>query len=119
MKLAKAPAGLSPAAKKWWMRIQREYADWTPDALLTLENTLRAFDRLEQARAEVDQYGITVLDRFGQRRTNPAVQIERDSRAAVLAGLKALGLDDEELPQRSASELGRAAAMSRWNRGRS
>ncbi|MCL4854019.1 MAG: P27 family phage terminase small subunit [Bryobacteraceae bacterium] len=120
MKTARAPENLSPAARRWWTRLQREYADWTPDGLILLESALQAFDRWQQARAEIDRDGITLLDRFGQRRMNPACTVERDSRSAMVSTMRALGLDSEVPAEaKSASDLGRAAAVARWNKGRS
>jgi hypothetical protein len=41
--------------------------------------------------------GLVVRDRWGQAKPHPAAAIERDSRAAWLRGLAALGLDLEPL----------------------
>ena len=39
-------------------------------------------------------------DRYGQLKAHPAVNIERDARAAMLAALKAMNLDVEPLRDR-------------------
>ena len=64
---------------------------------IDIENALQAFDRMEQARELMAKDGLVTTDRFGQSRAHPAYMIERDSRAAVLRGLKSIGLDLEPL----------------------
>lgn len=54
---------------------------------------MRAFDRMNEAGALVDQHGVAVLDRYGQLKSNPATSVERDARAQMLAAFKQLGLD--------------------------
>jgi len=93
----KAPPGLSKAAAGWWKKLLIEYGIGDSAGLLLLETALQAFDRMNQARDLITKHGAVTLDRFGQLRPNPATTIERDSRAAMLAGLKALNLDIEPL----------------------
>lgn len=65
-----------------------------------LELAAIAADRAAQARAEIDRDGITVAGRYGPR-LNPAIPVERDARAAVLAHLRALGVvNPAEMPIR-------------------
>lgn len=92
-----APPGLSVAAKAWWRKIISEYSIEDAAGLLLLETALQAFDRMHDARALIAQHGTVTTDRFGQLRPNPATTIERDSRAAMCAALKALNLDLEPL----------------------
>lgn len=114
-KTNKAPAGLSEAAQRWWKRLMQEYQDWTPDDLLVLESALQSYDRWQQAKGEIDRDGLTGTDRFGQPRLHPACAVERDSRAAMLRALAALGLEPPAEAKPDASTLGRRAAMSRWH----
>lgn len=93
----KPPSGLSPAAGKWWKKLLDEYGIEDAAGLLLLETALQAHDRMHQARELIVKYGAVTSDRFGQLRPNPATTIERDSRAAMMAGLKALNLDIEPL----------------------
>ena len=94
--LPKPPSSLSTAAKKWWNKV---VSGWRLDdpALLVLQATLEAYDRMKAAAALVAEHGIVSPDRWGQLKINPAVLVERDSRSAMLAGLKQLGLDIEPL----------------------
>lgn len=103
----KPPAGLSTEAVGWWKRITTEFVFETPDTLLILEAAMRAFDRMEQARAAVDREGLVTVDRFGQLRPHPALLVERDSRTSMCRCLKQLGLDLETVP---AGRAGRPAA---------
>ncbi len=102
------PARLSAEGRKLWRDIVAEYAIGDPAGLAILGSTCEALDRMRDAQKEIKRDGSTTLDRFGQRKVHPAVLIERDSRAAVLAGLKALNLDLEPLRDR----LGRPSAAA-------
>ena len=97
---AKPPKGLSTAARRWWRQIQAEYGIEDPGGLLVLQSACEAFDRMRQAQAILKDEGVTTTDRFGQRRSHPAVTIERDSRGQMLAAVKQLNLDLEPLRDR-------------------
>jgi P27 family predicted phage terminase small subunit len=90
------PKHLSAEAAGWWERIM---ADWDLEspALLILEGALEAFDRMRAAQKIIKAEGITTKDRFGQVKQHPATLVERDSKATLLRGLKALALDLEPL----------------------
>jgi len=94
---AKAPKHLSPEARRWWRKLQEEYAFSDEGGLLLLQTALEAFDRMRAAQAAIGQDGATALDRFGQLKAHPLLSVERDARAALLAALKALNLDLEPL----------------------
>ena len=94
------PAGLTKAAKQWWAEIQDEFSIDDPAGLLLLQTAMTAFDRMKQAAATIKKDGAVVVDRFGQQRAHPAVTTERDSRAGMLAALRALNLD--VIPNRDA-----------------
>ena len=89
----KAPSGLSKPAAIWWGKLIDEYSINDASGLLLLEQALRSLDRAEEARRLIDKEGSMVLDRFQQQRAHPAIQTERDSRAAVVRTLAALGID--------------------------
>ena len=94
------PAGLTKDAKHWWTDIQDEFSIDDPAGLLLLQTAMTAFDRMKQAAATIKKDGAVVVDRFGQQRAHPAVTTERDSRAGMLAALRALNLD--VIPNRDA-----------------
>ena len=94
------PPHLSPEAKTWWTRLFEEYDLSDAGAQLLLESALGAFDRWQEARKLLAREGPIMRDRFGQRRTHPAVAIERDSKATMARALKELHLDLEPLNAR-------------------
>jgi hypothetical protein len=63
---------------------------------------------MTQAQEIISREGITCADRFGQFKVHPAVLIERDSRAAVLAALKQLKLvvDEPVKPKQAGLQAG-------------
>ncbi len=90
-----------------WSEILKEYSIDDAAGLRILRVALEAFDRAQAARAAIDKEGMTVMDKFGQIKPHPLLPIERDSRAAFLAGLKALNLDLEPLQTRPGRPSGR------------
>jgi P27 family predicted phage terminase small subunit len=98
---------LSPEARGLWESIRSEYDVGDPGGLLILQSACEAFDRMRQAQRRLRREGLTVTDRFGQRKANPLTLIERDSRSAMLAALKQLNLDLEPLEQRPGRPAGR------------
>lgn len=103
----KAPKHLSGEAKKIWKDLLDEYGIEDIAGLKILHVALEAFDRAQAARAAIDKEGMTVTDKFKQVKPHPLLPIERDSRAAFLAGLKALQLDLEPLRDKPGRPEGR------------
>jgi P27 family predicted phage terminase small subunit len=95
------PKHLSAEARKIWRSIVAEYEISDTAGLKILKTSLEAYDRMQKARESIDKYVMLVKDRFDQPKAHPLLTIERDSRAAFLAGLKALNLDIEPLKDRS------------------
>lgn len=93
MKNPSPPKHLSREAKSWWRKLQVEYNIEDDHGQLVLAVALEAFDRLKGCQAEIARDGASVVDRFGQRKPHPLLPVERDSRSALLAALKALNLD--------------------------
>ena|SRR5438045_2354095 len=94
MSKPRPPAGLSPAARRWWARLQRGYDICDDGGLCVLNETAWAYHRAEEAKTIVERDGPVVFDRWQQAKVHPAVLVERNSRAAVLRGLKQLGVGD-------------------------
>lgn len=101
------PKGLSTEAKRWWKRLRTEYEIEDDAGLLLLQTGLEAFDRMRHAQEAIRAEGMTVLDRFGQRKAHPLLPAERDARAQMLAALRALNLDVEPLQDRPGRPAGR------------
>ncbi|MBU5635493.1 phage terminase small subunit P27 family [Geomonas sp. Red69] len=103
----KAPKHLSKEARNLWDRLLKEYDIGDEAGLLILQTGLEAFDRMRDAQAVIAKEGLTVKDRFDQPKAHPLTTVERDSRAAMLAALKALNLDLEPLQDRAGRPAGR------------
>jgi P27 family predicted phage terminase small subunit len=90
------PEHLSAEAAGWWRKICADF-ELDDAAKLILQTALEAFDRMRGAQKLIADKGAIFEDRFHQLRPNPACTLERDARAALLNGLKALHLDVEPL----------------------
>jgi P27 family predicted phage terminase small subunit len=101
------PNHLSREAKKLWTAILEEYDISDAAGLHILRVALEAYDRAQAARKTIDKEGMTMHDKFNQLKPHPLLPIERDSRAAFLAGLKALNLDLEPLRDKPGRPGGR------------
>lgn len=88
-----APKDLSTAARGWWKRLHSEFDLSDEAAKFLLESALRAFDRMNEAAALIEKHGVCITDRYQQLKPNPAVNVERDARAAMLMAFKQLNLD--------------------------
>ncbi len=97
MKIPTAPKGLSAESKRWWKKLLSEYEISDSGGRLLLEEMLRALDRLRGAQGILQAEGVVIEDRFGQKKTHPAVLVERDSRSQFLTALRNLNLDLEPL----------------------
>ena len=91
------PKGLSREACRWWRRLTTEYEIGDNAGRLILMTAMEAFDRMRQAQAVLATDGLSIRDRFDQVKAHPLCVVERDSRAQMLAALKALNLDFEPL----------------------
>lgn len=87
------PRGLSAEARRWWRRIVTAYDMSDEGGQLLLQTALEAFDRMRRCQAGIRRDGETVLDRFEQKKPNPLLAAERDSRAQMLMALRQLNLD--------------------------
>ena len=92
-----APKTLTAEARRWWVRLVGEYTIEDEAGLLLLQTALEAFGTMRKAQELLCHDGLVTKDRWGQARAHPATVIVRDSRAQMLAALKALNLDLEPL----------------------
>lgn len=90
------PKHLSPEAVEVWGALCGGF-ELEDESLIVLATALEAFDRMRSAKARIDAEGLTTVDRHGQLKAHPAVQIEAMARRAFSQGLKSLGLDLEPL----------------------
>lgn len=91
------PKDLPATARDLWRNLQREYGIADQAGLTLLTTAARAFARMEEARRLLDKDGCVTRDRWNQVKSHPAAQVERDSRAGLLAALRALHLDVEPI----------------------
>ena len=106
-KIIKAPNHLSKEAKEMWKSIIKEYSIDDTAGLKILRVALESYDRSQSARKAIEKDGMLYKDRFGLPKPHPLFPIERDSRAAFLAGMKALNLDIEPLRDHAGRPAGR------------
>jgi P27 family predicted phage terminase small subunit len=95
--MKKAPKHLKTASKRLWEKLLSDYHIDDSAGLALLEAACFAYQRGEEARELVRREGLTVTDRFKQIRPHPGVAIERDSRAQMIAALRALKLAPSEV----------------------
>lgn len=87
------PDHLSSTMHDWWNSATGKY-QLDDHHLKLLQAACEAWDRMSEARQEVKASGLTYVDGKGQRRPNPAVNIERDARTAFARLVRDLGLDN-------------------------
>ena len=100
IKPPKPPKTLSREAAALWRRLISEYGITDEGGLLLLGTAMEAFTRMREAQAALAKDGLVIRDSFGQIKAHPICVVERDSRAQMLAALKALNLDLEPINPR-------------------
>jgi P27 family predicted phage terminase small subunit len=91
--MKKSGRTLSPEAKAWWRELVEAFEIEDAAGQLLLQTAMEAFDAMREAQTLIERDGLTLKDRFGQVRLNPAALSLRDSRTALLRSLRALNLD--------------------------
>ena len=96
----KPPSHLSKEAKDIWYQINQTWSlENSPDALLILRTGLESFDRLQQARAEIDKDGCTIktTTAAGEIKVlkHPALEAEKSARGGLLQAFRMVGLEFE------------------------
>ncbi|MCK4537384.1 MAG: P27 family phage terminase small subunit [Candidatus Krumholzibacteria bacterium] len=92
--MEKAPTGLSAGSKGIWKALVKE---WVLDRsnLVLLQTALEAYDRMIQAKRQVDKDGITVKSPSGLVRPHPALKIEKEAGSRFLQAFKMIGFNLE------------------------
>jgi phage terminase small subunit len=91
--LPKPPAHLSPSAAQWWEIVIRDYI-LAEHHLRLLQLACEAWDRAQEARAQLEDDGLTVTGPSGVR-AHPCIAIEHNARIAVARLVRELDLDTE------------------------
>lgn len=79
--------------QKLWKEIITTYRFDDAAALTMLRTALEAHQRARRCRERIDADGEAIVDRWGQLKPHPLLAAERDARAALISGFKALNLD--------------------------
>lgn len=94
-KFPRPPKYLRPATKRWWRTVIETW-DLGDHHIRLLTLAAGAWDRAEQAREALAQFGLTFVDeKINRISARPEVAIERDSRIAFARLLRELDLDTE------------------------
>lgn len=96
------PKQLKTRGAKYWRTVMSEFELSDSDQALLLA-ACQQLDRAEAARKEVESAGLTFVDRFGQTKGHPAIDIERQSLLAFVRIRRELGLDVEPPDTRPAT----------------
>jgi hypothetical protein len=84
----------APARPAWAVAIEKEFS-LPPEQAAILDEAVRAFERLEQIRAQLDKVDdLLVPGRGGPPKVTPLLQAERAARDAYIRALRALNLPD-------------------------
>jgi hypothetical protein len=101
LKLPQAPKYLKPATRKWWRQVLENY-ELAEHHVKLLTLAASAWDRAEQSRQALAEFGLTYVDeKLNRLLIRPEVAVERDSRIAFARLLRELDLDTEPGPSGS------------------
>ncbi len=89
----KVPPWLEEPTRAWWLSTVAEHDLLEEHHLRLLTLACEAWDRGQQARAQIADEGPTYVDRFDAPRMHPAVKIEHDARIDFARILRELDLD--------------------------
>ncbi len=93
-----APKHLQPKTRRWWMDVVKKHNLNTAQRhLLTLAG--ETWERSARARRVLEQDGLIFLDRFGQPRPRPEVEIEKDAKLLFTRLMRELQVGADELPE--------------------
>jgi phage terminase small subunit len=88
----KPPASLSKKSAEYFKKFVNDY-EVEESHVEVLTSVCQSMDRADQAAAGLKKNGsLLSKDRFGVDRAHPLVMVERQARAAVIDGIKALGV---------------------------
>jgi phage terminase small subunit len=98
LKPIKPPASLSKKSAAYFKTVIDDY-EIDDAAIEVLVRVCESIDRADQAAAGLKAAGSLITqDRFGVVKVHPLVVVERMARAAVIDGIKALGILKNEQP---------------------
>src|SRR5262245_53805466 len=90
-----APHHLSKKMREFWSWLHiNNGTELTNNERLILAKAAEAYDESERCRRIIKKEGMTVLDRFQQRKPHPLLRVEMDSRAQFAKLLGNIYLND-------------------------
>jgi len=84
---------ISNEGKRLKKSILSEFEISDRGGLEILNRAIESFCRMREAESIIDKEGLTVVNRFGERKEHPALNTERKGRAQFLLALRQLNLD--------------------------
>src|SRR5690554_5852798 len=87
------PKTLGHDGRTLWTNLRNEYDISDSGSLAVLQSLCETVDRLNECRETIARDGLTVEGSGGQPRPHPLLQVEAESRRALLAHSRALRLD--------------------------
>jgi phage terminase small subunit len=91
-RLRPPPSHLGPEGRALWLATLRDYAIDSEPMLVHLDVVCTALDRLTQCRKVIEDEGLVLTDRKGDKLLHPAAKAESAARAAFQSGMRALRL---------------------------
>ena len=96
-KKPKSPSHLSAPTKRWYEQVTRDF-ELEPHHTRLLEMAAQSWDLYEAARKAISKNGLTIVDRYGQRKSAPEVDICRQAKISFARLIRELALDDAPPP---------------------
>ena len=100
--VARAPSHLREPGRSLWKAILSEFELTSSAQLTQLLIAAEQQDLLEDCRAQLDEDGRFILNRFGQTIAHPAIEVQERASRLQLAALRALELDVHDALKRYA-----------------
>ena len=93
----RAPKNLTNESKRFWIDTVKAY-ELEAHHLKILEAACRCWDRVVEAREQVDKDGAYFLDRYSQHKPHPALDIETKNKNLFMRLVRELALDLNPAP---------------------
>jgi hypothetical protein len=94
----KSAQNFSLQGRKLRKRLIEACDEFDPAAVVLLDLLVQSYDRMNEARELIARYGVLIVEKTAAAskiRINPAISVEKDSRAALVRCWLALGFNEE------------------------
>ncbi len=103
MKTPRTPTGLKAPGQRFWKQVLSEYQLGEAHDLQRLQHACGCLDQIDECEKVVEAEGRFILDRFQQKKENPASKVVRDNKILFCRILRELALDiavpDSRIPR--------------------